>query len=115
MPNSYSYDLRLRIIDLVDSGFYPEDAAKRYEVHERTIYRWLAKREKTGNFKVKESRKIRCDLKIKNLKKFEEFVRKNPNRTLKEMAKDYGNISPTTIYNILKKLKFSSKKNKWII
>ena len=108
----YSYDLRLRIMDYVDSGVRPEDLSKLFSVHERTIYSWMQKREFCGNFKPSEKRRRRSDRKIKDLGEFRKFVDKNPSRTAKEMASDYGGVTAPIILRALNEIGYTSKKNK---
>ena len=46
MANGYSLDLRTRVMDDLDRGLSPEEAAEKYSVTARTIYSWkLLKRE----------------------------------------------------------------------
>ncbi len=102
-------------MEQIDSGVRPEEAAKDFSVHERTIYAWMNQREFTGNFYPPTGRRRRSDRKIKDLEVFKEFVNKNPNRTIKEIADDYGGISKSTARRALKEIGFTSKKNKWIV
>ena len=108
----YGYDLRMRVIEQVDLGVRIRDIAATFSIHIRTIYSWLNQREITENFYPPVGRRERSDRKIKDLRAFKEFVVKNPNRTVKEMADDYGGISESTAYRTLIKIGFTSKKNK---
>ena len=113
MRMGYSYDLRLKIMDHIDSGVRPEDLSKLFLVHERTIYRWMQKRELLGSFRSQEKSKRRSDRKIKDLEEFRKFVDKNPIRTAKEMALDYGGVTAPVILRALKEIGYTPKKNKW--
>ena len=111
----YGYDLRIRVIEQVDLGVRIRDIAATFSIHIRTIYSWMNQREVTGNFHPPVGRSERSDRKIKDLEAFREFVIKNPNRTAKEIADDYGGISESTAYRALVKIGFTSKKNKWTL
>ena len=46
---AYSTELRERVIDRVDEGLKPAEAAEQFDVSERTILNWLAFRKQSEN------------------------------------------------------------------
>ena len=108
---AYSMDLRKRIIDEVNSKtMLLKDIAKLYKVDAKTIYRWRQRLEKNGSYKAITGYQKGHSHKITDLEKFKNFVSNNPDLTLKEMAKSWGNVSARTIERSLKKINFTSKK-----
>ncbi len=64
----------------------------------------------TGSFQAITNYQKGHSHKITDLKKVEEFVQKNPDLNLKEIAQKWGDIGPSTINRALHKINFSFKK-----
>ncbi len=50
MPAPYSHDLRLRVMDAVQSGMTYEEVIRRFRVSNSTILRWARRLRETGNY-----------------------------------------------------------------
>lgn len=48
MPNSYSLDLRERVMSDVDKGMFIEAVAEKYSISTRVIFQWRDLRDETG-------------------------------------------------------------------
>lgn len=104
---AYDLDLRIKVIDFIESGGGITKASKIFKVGRATIYRWLG-REELGATKVEtRQRKI-------NRKELEEDVKNNPDMLLKERAKKFG-VTPASLCYQFKKMKVTKKKNSYFI
>lgn len=75
-----------------------------------TLYRWIHQLETTGSTAPKKSVPPPQPSKIKDWKKFQKFIELHGDKTQKELAKIWGDVSPHTISRGLKKLGYSRKK-----
>jgi transposase len=50
MRQSYSLDLRERVVAKYDDGFSYDDVAELFSVHPRTVRRWIKQRDELGHF-----------------------------------------------------------------
>src|ERR1700722_4039929 len=112
MAAPYSVDLRERVLAALD-----EKKLKRYEiagqfkVDLKTIYNWDRLRTKTGKIEAKSGYQKGHSHKITDTEKFKSFIAENPNSSLKELSRKWGNVSSTTIGVKLHEIGFTVKKN----
>lgn len=110
--HSYSIDLRERVIEAVNKGIWQlKEIAEFFNINVKTIFKWRKKLELTGTLAPETGFAKGHSHKITDLDEFKNFVKNNPDLTLKEMAEKWGNISPATIGRTLKKINFTLKKN----
>lgn len=102
---AYSNDLRVRVVQFVESGGSKDEAVKIFNISLKTIWNWI-KRKHEGNLarKVRETspRKIDNDLLLK-------FIDSNPDAYLREVAEHFG-VTIQAIFYACKRLKISLKK-----
>ena len=108
--NAYSEDLRIRAIDLVKTGMSISQVSRLLKISRPTLYRWMEQFEKTGSTAPRRSVPPPQPGKITDWKKFQEFIKINGDKTQKELAKLWGNVSPDTISRGLMKLGYTRKK-----
>ena len=112
MAAPYSIDLRQRVLAECD-----RKALKRYEIASlfhvdlKTIYTWVKVRNSTGKIEPKSGYQKGHSHKITDTEKFKVFIADNPNSSLKELSKKWGNVSSSTIRDKLHKIGFTVKKN----
>ena len=112
MPQSYSYDLRTKVIKALEGGMKKTEASKTFNISRNTINLWLKRREESGDYRAKKGYQRGYNSKIQDLEGFQEFVQKNSSKTQKEMAEAWEEkISDQTIGKALKKIGFTRKKN----
>ena len=111
MAKAYSEDLRIRAIDLIKKGYSISGVSRLLKISRPTLYKWIDRWQKTGSISPKKSIPPPNKSKIKDWKKFQEFVEENSDLTQKEMAVLWGGVSNHTISRALKKLGYSRKKN----
>lgn len=115
MAVGYGYDLRKRVVDLVDAGEPIVRISKLCQVGRATIYRWLKQRREENSIHPKTGWQKGYGHKITDIMAFKAFVEANPNRTLEEMVEAWGGVKRTTIFRALKKVGFTHKKNQlWV-
>lgn len=111
MAASYSYDLRVKVMQAIDEGMRKSEASRIFKISRNTIRLWEQRREQTGDYQAKEGYQKGYGSKIKDLDKFKEFARKHGSQTQAEMAQAWsGAISGRTIGKALKKIGFTRKK-----
>jgi transposase len=101
----YSVDLRERVVKFVKTGGSRAQAARRFEVGEATVYRWLGRGEKLAASKT--GPKGCHTLDWEGLRR---TMKKRPDAILRELAKEFG-AGTTSIWYALEKMKLSRKKN----
>ena len=113
MANSYSYDLRKKVIEAIELDGMPKtEAAQTFHISRNTIDLWFKRRAETGDFRAKSYRPPGNNHKITDWDKFREFVRANGDKTQAEMAELWPEeISQRTISRALKKIGLTRKKN----
>lgn len=111
MAKAYSTDLRERVLDSIKKGTKIKVIAETFNVCAKTIYNWRRLQKDTGSYEAKTGYQHGYGHKIKDLEVFREYVKKNPNQILEEMADTLGNMSSTTVHRALKKIGFTRKKN----
>lgn len=112
MPQSYSYDLRTKVMKALEGGMKKTEASKTFNISRNTINLWLKRRNEIGDYRAKKGYQQGYNPKIQDLEEFPEFVQKNSSKTQKEMAEAWREkISDQTIGKALKKIGFTRKKN----
>lgn len=112
---AYSIDLRKRVMDAVDNGMQPTEAAKLFKVARRTIYKWIDLLKETNSLAPKEGYQKGHSHKITDWDEFEVFAESNKKCTVKVMvakweAQNAEKVSESVIERALKKINFTSKK-----
>jgi len=110
MPQPYSEDLRIRVLEAVDSGERVGNIAKRFNVCDKTLYLWRKQREERGTIKPITAFQKGHNHKITDLTAFKQFADENNSLTVKEMADKWGDVSPRTISRKLAKIGYTRKK-----
>lgn len=100
---SYSKDLRERVLAFVKSGGSKVEAARVYEVSERTVYNWEAKGMEIGKPGPRAATKLESD-------KVRATVEAEPDAQQKELATRFG-VNPSSMHYAFKRLGISRKKN----
>lgn len=90
MPQPYSYDLRRKVIEAIDSGMGKTQASKVFKISRNTINLWLTRRKETGDCQAKEGYQKGYNPKISNLEEFQEFAQKHGSRTLFRNGRGLG-------------------------
>lgn len=85
MARSYSLDLRMRVMDDVERGLSPEQAAQKYSVTVRTIYAWKQLRRETGGIQPRQGQTGPQPKLTSFREAIEAAIRQNPNLTLAEL------------------------------
>jgi transposase len=112
MPQPYSTDLREKLYAQLDSGMSITNASKIFRINRQTIYNWVSIKEETGKLEAKSGYQKGHSHKIKNLEQLENFIRENPDKTLKELSELWPEkISGWTIGRWIKRLGYTYKKN----
>ena len=81
MAMAYSEDLRIRAIDLVKTGMSISQVSRLLKISRPTLYRSIEQFEKTGLTAPSQSLQPPQIGKIKDWKKFQEFVEMNGDQT----------------------------------
>lgn len=102
---SYSSDLRKRVIKYVQEGGKKTDAARIYGVSRWCIYDWLGRGDNLNSSPPGPTTSHKF-----NREDLLNFIKSNPDATLKEMSSQMG-VGITAISNALKKMNISRKKN----
>lgn len=115
MANPYSEDLRVRALDLMGSRVSISKVSRLLKISRPTLYRWKQQLEQTGATAPKKSVPPPQPSKIRDWDKFKEFVDNHSDKTQKELAQLWGNVSRHTISRGLKKLAYTRKKKPMVI
>lgn len=107
----YSNDLRIKAINLIESGKSQIEVYKFLNIGENTIYRWYKKYKKTNDKTYKENYNTGRPSKIRDLNKFKEFIDNNKDSSLHTLANRFGNVSFMSVYRALNKIGYTFKKN----
>ena len=102
---AYALDLRERVIKFLNAGGSKAEAARRFDLGRRTVYRYLAAAQ-MGTLAPKQSwgtwRKL-------DPQKLQAHVKRHPDATLKEIQKSFG-VSHHAVWVRLRQLGFTLKK-----
>lgn len=111
MPAPYSYDLRSKAVAAVKRGEKKVEVSHFFKISRNTLDLWLKKERETGDVKASLPVGVGTRPKIQDLKKFEEFVRENRDKTQKQMAQLWGDeATQQNISYACKKLGITRKK-----
>ena len=108
MSKPYSVDLRQRVLAYIDETKDKVKASQLFKVGMATIYRWIARKTKTGS--VAPSPKKPYKKKIDD-QKLMAYVTQNPDHFLSEIADHFGTTLQAIFY-ALKRLKITRKKRR---
>ena len=86
MSAAYSYDLRVRVMNAVDSGTKISEIVKTFKINRDTVYEWIKLKKEAGDVKSKVNYQKGHSHKIQDMSKFKAFIEKNYNQTSKFMA-----------------------------
>jgi transposase len=102
---AYALDLRERVVKFINAGASKAEAARRFDLGRRTVYRYLAAAQK-GTLTPKTSwghwRKL-------DPQKLRAHVQQHPDATLKELQQVFG-VSHHAVWVRLRQLGFTLKK-----
>ena len=104
---SHSTDLRIRVLDYIESGGLIKTACALFKVSRSSIQRWREKKEETGN--LSPLRRINAPYKI-NDAELQSYIQANPDAYLGEMASHFG-VTNSGLWRALKRLKITRKKS----
>ncbi|MBD0339718.1 MAG: helix-turn-helix domain-containing protein [Microcoleus sp. Co-bin12] len=105
-------DLRVPALDLIGNGVSISQVSRLLKISRPTLYRWKQQLEEIGRAAPKKSVPPPQPSKIKDWDKFQDFVDINGDKTPKELAQLWKNVSHHTISIMLKKLEMTDKKKK---
>lgn len=112
MPKPYSYDLRKKVFQYIESGKTIIEASKAFNISRKVIFDWKKLKNETGSIKPKDSYQKGHSHKITNIEEFKNFLEKNKDKSCHELASLYHKpICSRTIWKTIKKLNYSYKKN----
>lgn len=97
MAIAYSEDLRVRALDLIGSGVSISKVSRILKISRPTLYRWIHQLEEIGSTAPLKSVPPPQPSKIRDWDKFKEFVDTHTDKTQKELAQLWGNVSYHTI------------------
>ncbi|MDR1890983.1 MAG: transposase, partial [Puniceicoccales bacterium] len=109
MAKAYTLDLREKVMAYVNSGKKRVEAVKIFNLHRRTIYRWERR--------LREGRLAATENRIQKPKKLypeelREYIKNNPDKTLKEIGAAFGAKDASVLYRI-RQLGISYKKKSY--
>ena len=129
MANSYSMDLRSRVVADVDAGLKPVEAAQKYRVSRSWVYKIIRFRRETGSYAARQPRRCRSNkldavwpqLEQAVLQRAgrrpavcpcEQAVFQRPDGTLRELREQLNlSVGLSTIWRALKRMHFTFKKS----
>jgi len=115
MPAPYSYDLRSKAIAAVKRGEKKIHICCILKISRNTLNLWLKREEKTGDVQALKPLMRGQRPKIKDEKKFCEFVLKNNDKTQQQIAELWGdNVTQQNVSRLCKKIGITRKKNLWV-
>lgn len=115
MAIAYNQNTRIRALDLIGNGVPISKVSRALKISRQTIYRWKKQLEQTGSTVPLKSCPPSQPSGIKDWDKFKEFVDANSDKTQKELAKLWGNVSHHTISRGFKKIGYTRKKKLMVI
>lgn len=111
----YCRDFKLNVLHKIDDGMKKVEASKLFGVSRSTIDDWFDLREKTNDVVYISSVKKGRTPKISDqeLERLTEFLIKNKEKTLVELALLWGNLSSTSMWRAIQKCGYTKKKDFW--
>lgn len=111
MTKPYSYDLRQKVIEAIESGkINKTEASQLFNISRNTINLWFQRRAETGDMQAKPTATPGQGQKITDWQQFRGFVEEHSDKTQAEIAQLWGDISTRTISRALKQIGFTRKK-----
>ena len=115
MPSPYSYDLRAKAINAVESGARKTDVCRFLKISRNTLDLWLKKQEETGDFQAQARPRAGRSQKIKDEAKFRQFVQQHSGKTQQQIAQLWGeNLTQQNVSDAMKRFNITRKKNLWV-
>lgn len=111
MSRPYPYELRIRALKLIKDGMSVTKVKAMLNISRQALHQWIKLEEEGSDLKPKEGYQRGHNIKIIDLNEFKEFIDKNKDKSLKDLAKLSGKYSASTIWRGNKKLGYSYKKN----
>jgi len=111
MPKPLSNDLRKRVIEYSNEGLMQRKIAEMLKVSNSFVSRLLSRYKETKNIKPKVPQITRP--RFVNYEKIAEYIKNNPDKTQKEIGKEFGYKEKAVCY-IIKKLNITYKKKTFI-
>ena len=112
MADSYSMDLRSRVVAAVDDGGAVVDVAKRFEVSQTFVRTLLQRRRETGHFTVRSWRPGPRPKLAEHGDELRALVASRPDATLHELREQLPvRVSVSTLWCALRDLGFALKKS----
>lgn len=112
MAKPYSDDFRQKVMQAIElDGLKKSEASQLFNISRNTINLWFQRKAQTGDVKAKARQASQQELKINDLEKFGEFIKKYGDKTQSELAQLWeGEVSQPTISRTIAKIKYSRKK-----
>ncbi len=111
MPAPYSYDLREKAISAVERGERKTHICRLFNLSRNTLDLWLKRKQETGDFSSRRSPNSGQPTKIKEWKKFQQFLLKHQHKTQTPIAELWGdNLTQQNVSDACRKLGITRKK-----
>ena len=112
MANSYSMDLRSRVVADVDAGLKPVEVAQKYRVSRSWVYKIIRFRHETGSYAARQPPRCRSTKLDAVWPQLEQAVLQRPDATLRELREQLNlPVGLSTIWRALKRMQFTFKKS----
>jgi transposase len=112
MADSYSLDLRTRVVADVDAGLKPVEVAQKYRVSRSWVYKILRFRHETGSYAARQPRRCHSTKLDAVWPQLEQAVLQKPDATLRELREHLNlPVGLSTIWRGLKRMHFTFKKS----
>ncbi len=106
MSDSYSEDLRERVVKYVELSQNLNEAVKIFKVSKSSIVRWCKQYLELGHCRPKKNLGKKPRIEVAD---FEKYVRENPNKTLKQIGEHFEMTDVGALY-YMNKINFRYKK-----
>lgn len=111
MPAPYSYDLRIKAIEAVKRGERKIDVCRMLGISRNSLDLWLKREKEMGNCRAVVKFQQGCGHKIRDWKRFREFVQQHGDLRQGQMAQLWGDkVTQQNISDALRKIGISRKK-----
>jgi transposase len=113
MAKAYSNDLRERVITALQKKIPQRKVAEMFSISVESVKRWWKKFQTTNDFSPQVRVFDVSRLRVLDYEKVLQYVKANPDKTLKEIGKVFQ-TTDTAIFYVLKKSGFTYKKKIFI-
>ena len=112
MAKPYSNDFRQKVMQAIElDGLNKSEASQLFNISRNTLNLWCRRKAETGDIKPKARPVTQQGLKINDLEKFGEFIKRHGDKTQSELAQVWeSEVSQPTISRAIAKIKYSRKK-----